>query len=182
MTRPFAAILCLGLLAAAPAAGDEAPTQVKHQVTGFFAADRERALREAFAQISGIRLVGVDFDAAEVTLEYIPAKAFPNATPEQVVQGLDNLLKGASNQTFGVKPLRTIPREKLTRVEIPVAGLDCEACSLAAYEAVSRLDGVESATASFRAGRVTAWIDPAKTDRSRLEAALKRGGVELANP
>ena len=181
MIPPFAAILCLPLLASAGAGGD-APRPFRHQVTGLFAPGRERALREAFGQIPGITLVAVDFDEAEVTLVYDPAKAFPNESPEQVVQGLDNRLRSASNHTFGIKPRRTVPREKLARVEIAVAGLDCEACSLAAYELLARLEGVEIATASFRDGRVTAWIDPGKTDRARLEAALRQHEVVLAEP
>jgi len=184
MMEQVAAIFGLVMLTAAPAAGDagEPPRQFNHQVTGLFSADRERALRGAFEQIPGIRLVSLDLDNAEAILEYDPGKVFPNATPEQIVRQLDEKLKAASNQTFGARPPRSLPREKLERVEIPVAGLDCEACSLAAYEAVATLEGVEQATASFRAGRVTAWIDPRKIDRPRLEAALKQRGVDLALP
>ena len=67
-------------------------------------------------------------------------------------------------------------------IEISVAGLDCKACCLAAYEAIYRLEGVEMATASFHEGRVTALTDPEKTDRARLEAALKQRGVTLKMP
>ena len=42
-----------------------------------------------------------------------------------------------THHTFGVKPRRTVPRDKLQQVVIPVAGLDCKACCLAAYEAVA---------------------------------------------
>ena len=64
-------------------------------------------------------------------------------------------------------------------VEIPVVGLDCKACCLAAYEAIYKLEGVERATASFKDGLVTAWIDSEKTDRTKLEAALKQRNVTL---
>ncbi len=37
-----------------------------------------------------------------------------------------------------------------------------------------KLLGVEQATASFKVGLVTAWIDPAKTDRAMLEEALRK--------
>jgi hypothetical protein len=152
---------------------------IKHQITGLFSTDREQDLREAFKQIRDIRLVSIDFKNAEATLEYVPAKVFANAKPAQIVERLDAMLKAASNHTFGVKPLRTVPRQKLRLLEIPVAGLDCKGCCLAAYEAVYRLEGVEMATASFRAGLVTALIDPEKTDRSKLQAALKQRGVAL---
>ena len=88
------------------------------------------------------------------------------------------LLKLAA-ETFGAKPLRTTSLDKLKLIEIPVAGLDCKACSLAAYEAVYKLEGVERATASFREGKVTALIDPTKTDRAKLEAALKKREVDV---
>jgi hypothetical protein len=152
---------------------------VKHQITGLFAPERAQDLREAFAKIPDIKLVSIDFKNAEATLDYDAAAVFPKMKPEQLLQKLDNLLRTASGHTFGVKPLRTVPLEKLTYVEIPVGGCDCKACTLAAYEAVYKLDGVELATASFRTGRVTAWIDSAKTDRAKLEAALKKKGVEL---
>ena len=152
---------------------------VKHQITGLFMKERVPDLREAVAKLPHIQLVRIDFENAEATFTYDPAKVFPGAKPEQIVQRFDSLLKSASNHTFGIKPLRNIPLEKLRLIVIPVAGLDCKACCLAAYEAVYQLEGVERATASFRDGRVTALIDPARTDRSRLEAALKKRGVRL---
>ena len=155
---------------------------IKHRVTGLFMKEREQDLREAVAKIPQVKLVKIDFDNAEVTFEYDPKKLFPGAKPEEIVPRFDNLLRNASGHTFGVKPLRTVPRDKLRMVEIPVGGLDCKACSLAAYEAVARLEGVEWATASFREGRVRALIDPEKTDRTKLEAALKRLGAEVKSP
>lgn len=155
---------------------------IKHQVTGLFMKEREQDLREAIERIPQVKLVSIDFENAEATFEYDPVKVFPGAKVEQVNQRFDNLLKSASNRTFGIKPLRSVPSEKLRLIEIPVAGLDCKACCLAAYEAVYQLEGVERATASFREGRVTALIDPGKTDQATLEAALKKRGVQVKSP
>jgi hypothetical protein len=179
-------LLCLLPGDTAPDSGADkkadAPQPIKYQITGLFSPDREQDLREAFAQIPQIKLVSLDYKNAEVALQYDPAKVFPNTKPEEVLPKLDGMLKSASNHTFGVKPLRTTPLEKLKLIEIPVAGLDCKACCLAAYEAIYKLEGVERATASFRDGRVTALIDPEKTDRTKLEAALKKLGVQLKAP
>jgi copper chaperone CopZ len=157
----------------------ETPPPLKYQITGLFSPDREQDLRECVAQIPQIKLVNIDYKNAEIALQYDPAKVFPNSKPAEILQKLDNLVKSASNHTFGIKPLRTVPPEKLKLIEIPVAALDCKACALAAYEAVAKLDGVEQATVSFRDGRVTAWIDPDKTDRGKLEAALTKLGVQV---
>lgn len=179
-------IACVALLplfgAGASADDKDAPTKAKHQVTGLFLPERVADLKETFAKIPQVKLVAVDYATAEATLEYVPTKAFPGAKSDQIAQRLDDLVRNASNHTFGIKPLRTIPLEKLQWVEIGVEGLDCKACCLAAYEAVYRLEGVEQATASFREERVRALIQPGKTDRSKLEAALKQRGVFVKMP
>lgn len=155
---------------------------VRHQVTGLFSADRVADLEALMKQFPEIRLKQVDFAAAEAEFEYDPAKAFPGVKPEKIVERFDQILRQASNSTFGVKPLRSLPLDKLKRVEIAVGGLDCKACSLGAYDAIYRLPGVETATASFKEGRVTALFDPEKIDRTELEMALKQRGVELKMP
>lgn len=160
----------------------ETPPPLRYQITGLFSPDREQDLREAFAQIPQIKLVNIDYKNAEIALQYDPAKVFPNTKPAEILQKLDNLVKTTSNHTFGVKALRATPLDKLKLIEIRVAGLDCKACGLAAYEAVAKLDGVEQATVSFRDGRVTAWIDTEKTERGKLEAALTKLGVQLKAP
>jgi copper chaperone CopZ len=162
-----------------PAAG---PQQVVHRVAGLFSPDVEADLRKAVEKVEGVRLVSVDFDYAEATFEYDAARTFPGAKPEQVVEQFNNLLRQASNHLLGITPRSTVPRDKLTRIEIPIGVLDCKACCLAVYEILARQDGVEQATASFKDGKATALIDPAKTDRARLEAALREREVPVTSP
>lgn len=152
---------------------------IKHQITGLFSTEREADLREAFKELPEFKLVSIDFKNAEASFEYDPAKVFPNAKPEQVIERFDNLLRQASRHTFGIKPLRSLPKDKLTLIEISVVGLDCKGCCLGAYDAIYRLPGVEMATASFKLGRVTALVNPEKIDRVELETALKQRGVQL---
>lgn len=170
-----AALLAFLALLAAP----EAQT-FKYRVTGLFDRDRENDLRDAVKKMTDVSIVSIDFDMAEVSFSYDPLKLFEKGTKEKDrLERFDNLLKQASTHTFGVKPLCTTPREKLTRIEIPVEGPDCKGCCLAAYEYVAKLDGVEQATASFKNGLVTALIDPEKTNRAALEDALKKRQVRL---
>ena len=175
------ALVSLAVCAAAlPAQDNKSPRKATYRVTGMFRPDRKADLEEAMKEVPDVKLVSVDYKNAEATFEFVPAKAFPGANkPEQVVQQLDNKVRQASNHTFGVGALLTTPREKLKLVEIRVAGCHCKACDLAAYEIVAQLPGVEQATASFAAGRVTALIDPAKTDRAKLIEALKAREVDV---
>jgi copper chaperone CopZ len=155
------------------------PKPFKHQITGLFCPEREQHLRDAFAQMPQFKLVSIDFQNAEATVEYDPAKTWPNEKPERYVSIMNDELGRVSRGTFGVKPLRTKPIDKLKRIEIAVVGLDCLGCSYGAYRTIYQLPGVETATADFKKGKVTALIDPEKIDRAKLEAALKAGGVEL---
>lgn len=180
--RWLAGFLLLGALLGSTAFAQDkpvSPQRVKHQITGLFAPERVEDLRAVFEELAGFRLISVDFKTAEAIVEYDPKQVFPGAKPDQIVQRFDQMLRQATHSTFGVKPLRSVPVEKLKLVEIPAAGLDCKACCLGAYEAIYRLKGVERATASFREGRITALIDPELIDRAELEKALKQRGVQL---
>jgi hypothetical protein len=173
--RDWSFILGCYLLAAGAAHADTA----KVRITGLFMKEREEDLRAVVAKIPQVKLVSIDYEQAEASFAYDPAKAFPGVKPADFVQQLDNLVKSASNHTFGVKPLSTVPRDQLRRVEIAATALDCRACCLAAYETVMRLDGVDRATASFREGRVIAWIDPTRVDQARIEDVLRKLGVDI---
>lgn len=181
--RPAAALLTLALLFTATICGadDKAPepASIKHRVTGLFSPDREDDLREVIQKLPDVKLVSIDFPTSEAAFTYDAAKLFPGAKPEQHLERFDDLLRSVSSSTFGIAPLCKTPKDKLTRIEIPVVGLDCKACCLAAYEAIYKIEGVEQATASFKDGRVTALIDPEKTNRPALEEALKSKRVEL---
>jgi copper chaperone CopZ len=173
---PLWAALLVALGGGSASAGE---VTASYQVTGLFCKERVADLKEVVGKIPGVKLVSVEYDSAEATFRYDPKEAFPGAKPEDVVKHLDNKVRQTSTHTFGVRPLSKTARDKLKLVEIKVAGCDCKACSLAAYEAVYQLEGVERATASFREGRVTALIDPARTDRAKLKAALQRRGVTV---
>lgn len=158
----------------------EEPKPIKHQITGLFSPDREKDLRDVFEQkLPQFKLLSIDFKNAEASFDYDPAKTFPGAKPEQIVERFDNELRNATRHTFGAKPLRTIEKDKLKLIEIPIVGLDCKACSFAVYEMVYRLKGVEQATASFKEGKLTALIDPEKIDRTEIEMTLKQRGVQF---
>lgn len=153
-----------------------------HRVTGLFSREREADLREAVKRIPDLELKSVDFDRGEATFVYDAAKLFKGAKANERAQNFDRILKQASSHTFGIRPLCETPWEKLVQVEIPVAGLDCRGCELGTYEAIAKIDGVEQATASYKEGRVTARIDPAKTTREALVEALKKRNVTIKAP
>lgn len=178
----FAVLLtCLAIGHEALAEDKPAESQLmKHQITGLFCPEREQDFKDLCAQkLARFKLVSIDYANAEATFAYYPAQEFPGATPAQIIERFNNEVRNVSRSTFGIKPLRTTPKEQLKLIEIDIVGLDCKACSLAVYEIIERLDGVEQATAYFKTGKATALIDPAKIDRAKIEAALKDRGVAV---
>ena len=150
-----------------------------YRVTGLFAPEREAVFRETVAQLPGIKLVSVDFANAEAVFAFDPAVAFKDAKPDKIVQRLNELVGGKTRNTLGIAAVLPTAKDKLTRIEIAVGGCDCKACGLAAYESISKLEGVAAATVSFRDGKLVALIDSEKTDRAAIEAALKKRNVSI---
>ncbi|MBI1373622.1 MAG: hypothetical protein GC159_12910 [Phycisphaera sp.] len=165
-----------------PAADDPAVgvKEHRHLVKGLFSKEREADLREAIGRMPDeIELVTADYQTNEAVFRYDQSKVFKGAKPQQVIEWFNQRLQQVSDRTFGIKPLPELPADKLTRVEIHIAGLDCKACSYGVYLTMERVDGVEVATASFHDGLATALIDPSKTDRAKLIEALKKREVDV---
>ena len=152
--------------------------KLKVRIVGLFAKDRVADLQVVLDKWQ-IKMVELDFNQAEGLLEFDAAKVLAGVKPQEYTARLDEMFRNASQGTFGLKPPSSTPKNQLKRVEIPVLGLDCKACCLAAYEIVARLDGVEQATASFKEGRISALIDPKRIQITQIEAALKERGVTL---
>ncbi len=156
---------------------------LKVQVSGLFSPRRVDDMKKVLAEFPEANLIDVDFDTATVTIAYASGSdLFRGASGDQIIDRLNNGIRQLSNHTFGIKPASSIDRQRLKLIEIPVTGLDCKACSLAVYETLMRVEGVVQATSSFQTGQATAWIDPDKTNRSSLEAALKKKGVQFKTP
>lgn len=150
------------------------------QVIGLFQPSREQDLKDVFAaKLPHLTLVSVDFVTAQATVAFDPLKTWTGQKTEKLPELLSHELGGASRGTFGARTTSTTPADQLKSVEIAVAGCECKGCSYAAYRMVFELPGVERATADLKSGKVTALIDSTKTDRAKLEEALKKGGVDV---
>ncbi len=150
------------------------------RVIGLFMPQRVDDFRNLMKQFPETSLQAINYESAEATIRYAAnSDLFRNAKPEQIIERLNNRVRQLSGYTISLKLPGEITRENLKRVEFPILGLDCMACSMAVHDILMQVDGVEHATASFRSSLAIAWIDPNKTDRSKLEAVLKQRGVTL---
>src|SRR4051812_42387079 len=103
-------ILLIAILPVAAAPADDQPRQGRYRITGLFSPARAADLREAFERLPEVKLIAVDYENAEATVEYVPAKAFPGAkNPDEVVKQFDSRLRSVCYGTFGVRPLSGTP-------------------------------------------------------------------------
>jgi copper chaperone CopZ len=188
MKRLIFSVLAPCLIATC-AFAEEATAQ--YRLTGLFQPDRVADLRRQAGTLSTgekdspteVRLVDVNYDTSVVTFAYDPAsKPFKGAAAEKVREQISVLVRKASKNTFDVFLLTTLQPGQQQELRIAVAGLDCKGCAYGAYRAVAAIEGVARATVSFQEGRLTAWIDPAKTNQEALVAALEKARVDVVKP
>lgn len=150
------------------------------RVHGLFVPERVDAFREFLEAIPEVRLLSLDFETAEVTIQFAAdSEMFRNANTEQITERLNNHVRQQSMGLFSVIAPGSIANTDLQRLEFEIIGLDCLACSLAVHDILASADGVVHAKASFRDGRAAAWIDPRKTDRMKLIELLRQRGISL---
>lgn len=158
----------------------DAEHSVPLRVIGLFMPERVDEFRNLLKQIPETSLQTIDFATAQATIRYAAdSDLFRNASAEQIIERLNNRIRQLSGHTISVKHLGELSRAELRPVEFHIKGLDCMACSLAVHDILARVEGVEHATANFREGLATAWINPDETDRTSLYAALKNRRVTL---
>ena len=71
--------------------------------------------------------------------------------------------------------------ENLASVKISVPDMMCENCVEHVQKALSQVDGVENLEVSLEAKAASVTYDPAKTDASALQAAIRAAGYGNAN-
>jgi hypothetical protein len=163
----------------------------RHRVFGLSDPSRELDLREQLKAVPEVELVAIDLETAEAIFRYDETKLLPDAkkppTPEAIAKRLDELVKTASKNpvsghvTFSLKPLSSVPKDQLQKIEIQLGLPDCKGCRYTAYLACAKLDGVENVIVS-EASLVTAWVLPSAITRDALIDALKKVRIGLPTP
>ncbi len=183
LAKNLAAILC-ALVLTATLRAEEQTTTVR--VIGISDPGRVEDFRTAVKSVPELQLMSVDGDKASAVLRYdvaaIITKPKPkpaDLAPEKILEQINSLVGKASVNTFSVTAPTGVAEDKLAKVEIKVGILDCKGCRYGAYIVIAKLDGVERATVNSANRTLTVWIDPVKSNKEALIAALKKARVEL---
>jgi hypothetical protein len=163
----------------------------RHRIFGLSDPGRELDLREQLKAVPEVELVAIDLETAEAIFRYDETKLLPDAkkppTPEAIAKRLDELVKTASKNpvsghvTFSLKPLSSVPKDQLQKIEIQLGLPDCKGCRYTAYLACAKLDGVENVIVR-ETSLVTAWVQSSMITRDALIDALKKVRIGLSSP
>jgi len=159
-----------------------------YRLIGLFEPSRQDDFRDLMSNIPELQIAKLDFEKDEVTLSYelpklfIDGKVPKDLPPDKLMERINNLIgskSGRHKNTFKLTALSKLPAHQQTRVDIKIGILDCKGCRYGVYQIVNKIDGVERVTVGVETPMVTAWIDPAKTNREAIEAALKKAQVAV---
>lgn len=186
MATTLPAVEPIRVSAPMPPVTEPKPIQIREdrtitcRVRGLYAEDRLAHFRSLLTALPQVRLQQLDFETTEAVIAYDPeCDLLRGANAQQVRERLSQQLETLSRHHYQLMPLETLSRAQQEQAEFTIVGLDCPSCSLAAYEILMRTEGVQTAWASFHDRRATAWIDPTRTSRDKLLAALKQQHVTL---
>ncbi len=158
---------------------DAAPT-IRARIVGLFIPQRDEAFRGLLATIPEVSLESFDPATAEAIIRYAPeSPLFANANVNDVLSRLADRIRSRSDGLFSLREPGNRPHNQLRRESFDIIGLDCDACSLAVHDILTREKGVAHATASFGDGTAVAWCDPDVVTRESLLAALVERGVTV---
>lgn len=71
------------------------------------------------------------------------------------------------------------PEIELTKLELDVIGMTCEACENTIIRSVGTLEGVHETHASHTEEQVTVYYDPALTDAVQIAEAITKTGYTV---
>lgn len=69
--------------------------------------------------------------------------------------------------------------EPMVEIRIPVKGMTCGGCAATVERALSRVDGVQEAHASFEQAQVVVRFDDGRADRPGLVRAIENAGYDV---
>ncbi len=148
-----------------------ASRSAKGRVIGLFHPDQVARFRDTVEAIPEISIEKLDFQTSVATIAY-SEKLLYQGDLKKTRESIDRILRGESMGMFEFLPCVEEGTKNWKEVLVPIAGLDCMACSYAAYLAVCKIEGVCRATADFGTGKLKVWILEDKVSLQRLHEEL----------
>jgi Cu+-exporting ATPase len=137
-------------------------------ITGMTCAACVRRIERALGKVPGVAAATVNLATERATVQYDPAVAD--------LAKLKSAIEGAG---YGVK-------DETAQLTLPIRGMTCAACVRRIEKALTKVDGVATATVNLATEQATVRFDPQRVGRAELVRAVEAAGysvpVEPASP
>ena len=119
-------------------------------------------IEKAVSKLEGVSSASVNFATEQLSLEYDEGKI-----------GLDQVKGKIEEAGYSV-----VEKGRDKQVTIPIGGMTCAACSQRVEKAISRLDGVTSASVNLTTEKATVTYDPQAIKLSAIKQAIEKAGYK----
>ena len=161
---------------------------VSFPVTGMTCASCVRRIEKALSKVEGVREASVNLATEKARVAYDPGTVT-----------LDKLQKAVEKAGYGVRdmprdvvpaaaphaatavagPSVVAPDGAPTEMTLPVEGMTCASCVRRIEKALSKVEGVETASVNLATEKAHVVFDPAKAGLDQFRTAVEKAGYKL---
>lgn len=143
---------------------DEKLLKITIPIKGIMCASCVRTIEKSLLAVTGVTEANVNLAAGSAAVTYDPAKA-----------GREQLNKAIKDAGYE-------PVDLSQTVTIGIEGMTCAACVRAVERALTKLDGVETASVNLAANNATVKYDPSRIGFVNFERAVSDAGYKALPP
>lgn len=129
-----------------------------YRVTGMTCSACSAHVQKAVAKLPGVKSANVNLTTEKLHVEY-----------DETVTGFDAIKKAVEDGGYGIE-------DNTRRVTLGVEGMTCSACSAAVERALSRLDGVKSASVNLATNRAFVEYEAGAVTLAQIRKAVADAG------
>ncbi len=157
----------------------ETTADITFPVTGMTCASCVRRIEKALAKVDGVSSASVNLATEKATVHYDPSVATTGAMTAAVTKagyGVRDMPAATSASPALSLPLLAPTGGDLT---LPVEGMTCASCVRRIEKALSRVDGVSSASVNLATEKAHVLFDPEKASLEQLRLAVEKAGYKV---
>ncbi|KDR94379.1 Cu+-exporting ATPase [Peptoclostridium litorale DSM 5388] len=134
----------------------------KFKVTGMTCAACVSVVEKAVSSIDGVISVSVNLATEDMNVEYDDKRL-----------GVEDIIKAVEKRGYGASL-----KEDLREITIPIQGMTCASCVRAVEKALSKLDGIKTASVNIATENAKIVYDADEVRISGIKKAIKDAGYE----
>lgn len=155
-------------------------------INGMTCAGCEEHVNHAVNQLQGVLESSADYEDGTAEVKFNAAKL----SVDKIVDAINSTgykvekfeLQSASQSNKTVRDISSFEPATISKMEIRVKGMTCNACEEHIKHAVNDLDGIIEASASYKEGIAIISYDASKISSEKIKAVINSTGYKVVDP